>query len=463
MPSQRVRVRGIYATALTRTFLDAGLTVVQPSEPIAQRFSAELPAEPAAARVHSTPNDEGLRVSGTAEAVAAVIGAVDGIDAPVWSWSAALPTWALLVGEVTETTEHGALVDVGRDQSAFLPYSQTADFVERDDRLVVQVSEPSPPWVPDRRPVVTTNLRVGNELATLGEHLDGVTGPDALVNAMDRLGIDRPREWGLAWHAPAAELGISTLGPTVTRLAEAATTLRSAREESTVTELGPIRQPHSTSWIWFGRQARFAADDRRSSVTETMEGHHRLKAAGGAAASAVDFVEALPEPSPAFDADAAMEAFGPAIGEELSIRHGKPTGEAYDLGSGEVVDRDGDGQIGLRREITSSGTYDALGTDRTPGDAAYTTVMAGRWWYPTVYRAADGTNKGTYVNIGTPLEVFPDRVRYMDLYIDVIKEPDGTVGLVDADELAVAVDDDIVSQAVADRAREVAQSIENAL
>ena len=45
----------------------------------------------------------------------------------------------------------------------------------------------------------------------------------------------------------------------------------------------------------------------------------------------------------------------------------------------------------------------------------------------------------------------------------MIKQPDGTVERVDADELAAAVDAGDISPALAEKARDVATAVENAL
>ena len=92
-----------------------------------------------------------------------------------------------------------------------------------------------------------------------------------------------------------------------------------------------------------------------------------------------------------------------------------------------------------------------------------TKFREGRWWYPTTYKAADGTSKGTYVNVCTPVELFPDCVRYVDLYVDVIRQPDGTVEIVDADELEDAVDAGLVSDELAAKANDVAEAVKRAL
>jgi predicted RNA-binding protein associated with RNAse of E/G family len=113
--------------------------------------------------------------------------------------------------------------------------------------------------------------------------------------------------------------------------------------------------------------------------------------------------------------------------------------------------------------MSPGGTYDALGTDREAGDVAVTKFKEGRWWYATVYRDADGERKGTYVNVCTPVEIFPDAVRYVDLHVDVVKHGDGSVERVDDDELDAAADAGNVPADLAEKARSVASAVENAL
>jgi predicted RNA-binding protein associated with RNAse of E/G family len=111
----------------------------------------------------------------------------------------------------------------------------------------------------------------------------------------------------------------------------------------------------------------------------------------------------------------------------------------------------------------AGGTYDGLGVAKEAGDEAVTTLAEGRWWYPTVYRNDEGDHKGTYVNVCTPIEVFPTAVRYVDLYVDVVKHADGRVERLDDDELADAIDRSAVEPELGRRARTVASSIERAL
>ncbi len=113
--------------------------------------------------------------------------------------------------------------------------------------------------------------------------------------------------------------------------------------------------------------------------------------------------------------------------------------------------------------MSTGGTYDALGVPKEAGDIAETKVKEGRWWYPTVYRDSDGEKKGTYVNVCTPVEIFPDTARYVDLHVDVVKHADGAVERVDDDELDAAVERGHISEPLAERARSVAAAVKSAL
>ncbi len=161
---------------------------------------------------------------------------------------------------------------------------------------------------------------------------------------------------------------------------------------------------------------------------------------------------------------ATLRQFGPDADEEVFIDHGKPDGRCLSLGKGTVAEADPEaGKYTVRREMGSSGTYDAIGTDRERGDVAITKFREGRWWYPTAYRSEDGESKGTYVNVCTPVELFPRSVRYVDLHVDVVKRPDGTVERVDDDELDAAVEAGHISEELAEKARSVAASVEKVL
>ncbi|MFB6310662.1 MAG: DUF402 domain-containing protein [Salinirussus sp.] len=453
-----VRIRGIYATALTARLEN----VVQSSQAIRERIDGSPSDEPAGALVETTSDRQGVGIHGEPESVAKIAATIEEVGRDTFRWSATAPIDGVFAGEVTETLGSGALVDIGT-ATGFLPFSATERRIETGDRLRVHVGEPVPPWSEDH-PVLDTEVRLHGGLLDLVRGGPKDTGEPALV---DLLPATPPNGWRPDWGPGALERNHEDLAAALETIATDAEALDAALEDAiapTDRDPGPYWTGRSTTWCWFGRESRFALDEDRRTVTTTMPGHHRLKTAAEAASPAVDFVEAVcPEFNGEFPFDVATREFGPREGDQVAIAHGKPDGHQFDLGTGEVVDREPEGTVTIRREMTPGGTYDALDVERQAGDIALTTATEGRWWYPTIYRSEDGDRRGTYVNVCTPVEIFPDAVRYVDLYVDVVKHADGTVKRVDDDELDDAVAVGELSDDLADRAREVASAVESAL
>ncbi len=493
-----VRVRGVYATALTALLSGADgertATVTRPSDPIRERFDARFASDPPDVWVTTDADRLGVAVTGESAAVSRVADRLAAVATDTLVVPDPAPRWTVVETYVERTVGGGAVVPLADGREGYLPFDRTDGYVETGDRLRVQVRDPVAPWR-DRRHGVGTGVRVGGSLVALVRGADGVdavvSGDRAaeLVRTTDLLSATPPDGWGIEWQYPALDADVSAMDDALAAAAETAATMDDALgaadggadDGDTPTV---VAAPADCRWVWFGREARFELDDRRRTVTDTMAGHHRVKAGDDGASDAVDFLEAVcgsvgvrsereraddegTDPASATDVDFPFDAvtrqFGPLEGDSVRIAHGKPAGHVVDLGEATVTERDPDGQVVLRREMSSTGTYDALGTPRAPGDVATTRIREGRWWYPTAYRTADGEPRGTYVNVCTPVEVFPDAVRYVDLHVDVVRLPDGTVRRVDGDELAAAVEAGRLDETLAARARSVADRVERAL
>ncbi|WP_254762130.1 DUF402 domain-containing protein [Natrinema marinum] len=471
------RVRGIYTTAVTRLLAEAGCEVVQASEPIRERFDRSFDAAPAAAAVETTRDRQGVGVSGEPDAVETVADELEALAIDAFRWAADAPRGAVFDAEVLEAGGgSGAVVDLGDGRRGFLKYDGVDGYVDDGNRYRVQVREPAPPW-DDDRPLVAPTLEVQGGLCTLSRDRSGVSAAlrgeraEELVGMTDLLSVEVPDGWGIRWQHAAADADLEAMGDALEDAAKRARQLEDAVADAPAEpgEPGLLAAPRRTEWCWFGRESRFALDDVRRRVETTMPGHHRTKAADRAASAAVDFAEAIcgslsdSVGDGEFPFAAVARQFGPERGDRLEIGHGKPDGRRISLGRGEVTDWAPEGKVTLERSMSGGGSYDALGAPKEEGDVAVTKFREGRWWYPTTYKAADGASKGTYVNVCTPVELFPDCVRYVDLHVDVIRQSDGTVDIVDADELEAAVDDGLVSDDLAEKATNVAEAVERAL
>lgn len=481
----RVRIRGIYSTALTERLHghgDEAFRVVQASPPIRRRFDAEFTYEEYDASVEPTDDRQGIGISGQSETVESVTDALaDGLDA--FRWSDPAPRGAVFDGEVTDALGGGAVVDLG-EREGYLPFGNVDRRVHEGDAVRVQVHDPVPPWA-DHRPGLGTELRAFGGVATLSTGIDRVVaeGDDAtrteLARTTEMLPTDVPEKWGVRWEYAAADASLDAMGDALARGVERAEeldeALAEAASEPEANAPKRLAAPEATEWVWFGRESRFDLDADRRKVATTMPGHHRVKAAHESASAAVDFVEDLGASGgfgsgegfggdEEFPTGAALRQFGPAEGDRVEICHGKPDGRCFSLGRGEVTECDPDaGKLTVRRQMSGGGRYDALEVPRESGDVAVTKFREGRWWYPTAYRDSDGETKGTYVNVCTPVELFPDSARYVDLHVDVVKFPDGEVRRVDDEELNESVDAGEVSAELAEKARSVAGSVETAL
>jgi hypothetical protein len=482
------RVRGIYATALTRLLLDEDHAVVDASPPIRRRFDTDFPAGPPSLVVETTDDRQGVGLRGADADVTTARALCTDVAVDAVSWVDATPPGAIFDAEVTATNERGAVVALGgtADHEGFLPYRNVGPRIETGDVVCVQVRTSVPPWT-TRRPTLGTGLRVDTGLVTLepgeGTRVDARDDEAAreLVGMLDLLGIEPPSGWRAVWGPAALEAETEVLEGAIDRAADETARLTTAiddassgepdpsavtgvRDNGSTAREGALARPSAGAWVWFGRESRFALDGVRRRVTATMPGHHRIKAGAAAASAGVDFAEAVcdPDQDAAFPFAAVRGAFGPAVGDALRIEHGKPDGRRITLGEGTVTAIDAE-TVTVEREMSPGGRYDGLDTPRRAGDIAVTKLAEGRWWYPTTYRGTDGTVRGTYVNVCTPVEVFPKAARYIDLHVDVIKHPDGRVERVDDAELDESVEAGDTPNALADRARSVAAALENAL
>jgi protein associated with RNAse G/E len=182
-------------------------------------------------------------------------------------------------------------------------------------------------------------------------------------------------------------------------------------------------------------------DEIRSTVVPTLNGHHYYKACGGKIAYMLEMAEKLLEKGcPVKEVE---ELFSELIEREyphkrskISIEHVKVDGKVFHLGEAHIIELDEQNmRIKILRVFSTSGIYDGLKIPKEPGDYAVTSMSIGEWSYKTSYFSKNGEYKGTYVNINTPIEVYPSKIRYVDLEADICMWPDGRIQKIDFEKL----------------------------
>lgn len=192
-------------------------------------------------------------------------------------------------------------------------------------------------------------------------------------------------------------------------------------------------------------------DEIRGSVAPTMEGHHYYKACGVTISSALDMAEKLLEKGgPHEEVEKLLKqtirAKYPIVGSLIEIEHVKLHGNVFNLGEAVVETFNHQkSMIQFRRVFKTKGIYDGLKVEKDLGDYAVTEAKIGEWYFKTQYFSKDGQYKGTYINLNTPIELYPYGIRYVDLEVDVCIWPNGKVKKLDEKKLKEAATEGIIT------------------
>ena len=204
--------------------------------------------------------------------------------------------------------------------------------------------------------------------------------------------------------------------------------------------------------VEFPALSKEALDGIRRSVVSTIDGHHFYKACGGKISSSLDMAERLLQATSSHEEvmrlfRQATDAEYPDEGSVVEIDHVKLDGRVLQLGKALIEDFDHTSSLmRLSRIFETKGIYDGLAIRRAPGDRAVTTAQLGEWHLVTRYFSREGRYKGAYINLNTPIELYPHGIRYVDLEVDVCAWPDGKVKRLDEDKLEKAVAEGVIGQ-----------------
>ncbi len=217
--------------------------------------------------------------------------------------------------------------------------------------------------------------------------------------------------------------------------------------------------------VEFPAEAKQALDEWRSRFAPTLPGHHLFRLINSAE---LDRAEQELSRSPERKAEIEQELKRRLIldhyqkGKILSIQHVKPDGEVILLSEGRIegFDREGRSLILRRWRYKGRGRYDGLDLPKEEGDYALTWAKEGSWVLKHSYFDRGGNLKGEFYNINTPIEFYPDLIRYVDLEVDVVRWPEGQVKLTDEADLERAVNYGFIGKGLADRALKIARELE---
>jgi len=446
-----VRVRGIYSTALTKLFLDRGFRISQPSQKIAERLGIEKTYDEFDVDVYDKRDHHGVILVGTEVEKVKEVFEEEFID--VLFRKLPYQLYGIYKGLVIKKDERYVYVDIG-NAIGTIPVEEGRNLNEGDE-VLVQVKKHN------LLPHLSTTLTIPGDYAVLIPKPVGVQR-HVKISRKIRDSSERERlrilglsidmgEWGILWRTAAAYKDWNTLRDEIIRLSKIADRLREAERRSAPEQIVEGRNIYE---VEFGGGAKRKLDEIRNKVVPTIEGHHMLKAYDVEFSFAVEIAEGILAKVPGQRIkvnqgfwEALLDSKGPKKGWLFFLEHNKPDGQRYKLGPGEIVEVTFNPlRITLRRNLKPGKFYDGLDLPIEFGDYAITEIEAGKWWFVHRYYDRNGNLKGEYYNINTPVEIYPDRARYIDLEIDIVKWPDGAKEIIDKDKLREHYEDGIISE-----------------
>ena len=247
------------------------------------------------------------------------------------------------------------------------------------------------------------------------------------------------------------------------RTGEVMETLRNALFDVISRRVTPIENKDTALYdVEFPFLSKASLDRMRGEVVPTMEGHHRFRII---ASEYVDLVEREVEKYP-FKMGKMEEAVKKRLifdtlerEKALTIEHVKPEGKVIQLQGGEITFISDDKKEMLIRRVLKGGRYDGLGLAIEKGDYAITRVREGDWLVKHSYYSMEGMLRGEYWNINTPVEFYPEKIRYVDLHVDVVMKGGGKPEIIDREQLERLVGKGYIKGGLALKALQVAEDL----
>ncbi len=446
-----VRVRGIYSTALTKLFLDRGFRIAQPSPRVAERLGIERTYGEFDVDVYDKRDHQGVILIGNAVETVKAVFEEEFID--VLFRRLPYQLYGIYKGLVVKRDERYVYVDIG-SAIGTVPVEE-GEGLHEGDEVLVQVKKHGV------LPQLSTILTIPGDYAVL---IPKPVGAQRHVKISRKIRENSERErlrilglsvdlgdWGILWRTAAAYQDWNVLKDEIILLSKLADRLGKPDRYSAPERIIEGRNIYE---VEFGGGAKRKLDEIRNRAVPTIEGHHQLKAYDVEFSFAVEVAEGIlsqiPGQRPKVNRGfwkALIEHKGPKKGWLFSLEHNKPDGQRFKLGPGEILEVSGDPlRITFRRHLKPGKFYDGLEIPIEPGDYAVTEIEAGKWWFVHRYYDRAGNLKGEYYNINTPVEIYPDRARYIDLEVDIVKWPDGKKEIIDKEKLKEHYEDGIIGE-----------------
>jgi Ribonuclease G/E len=448
----KAKIRGIYSTALTKLLLDEGLIIVQPSVEIEERFHLPKCEEQPDIEIHDKIDHQGIVAIGSSNSIEAICNLLSKLDdAVIRKYPFTLNGVYKGLIKSFDPRLKMAIVDIGVSEGLLGIKIEKPQRNLKEEGIIVQVIRANESA---KIPILSDKIKLS------GKYLSIVLDGSTKLNCCDDLILKSFKiTKGLNSQGLRIFLNSSALNQPLEALKEEIKSLyktwqsivEKAKKERAPTILMEGKQIVEVEFPWLSKKE---LDRVRRTVVPTVENHHYYKAYGKNLALEVDVAEKLlKEGKPNSEVEASLrrivEEGYPHEGSIISIEHVKLDGSVLSLGKAEVISFDKkELKIELLRIIKSNGLYDGLDILKESGDIAISEAKLGEWYLKTRYYSKDKVLKGIYINFNTPIELYPNKIRYIDLEIDLSILPNGQVKILDEDKFKEAIKNGILNEKV---------------
>ncbi|MCX8184333.1 MAG: DUF402 domain-containing protein [Sulfolobales archaeon] len=436
----KVRVRGIYSTAISKILHDRGFELVDVSDIVTARLGIpENRGLPADVTV-KTDNDDASKIL--------VIGHADHSETVTYTLLESVPAVISYIPVVGLYATMVVSVRGLRDGRCFVetPYG-LAELIEyRDCRegMLIPASVLKVPIHPGDQAILVPGVRVVGDFAVVWKgsrvlfspHLKNKNRISELLSISSRYvrkGI------GIKWRSNADEANLEAVAAELQKLVNQLDSIEG--KVGSLKEVSTITKGEKIVAIYLTYDAKIYLDSVRRTVTPTADYHHMIKTSKGLYR---DMAEILDEISAYVDREVLRKTIRRYIARttkeigELVINHKKLDGRNIRLGTANIAEfyYDSEFKLILERRVKNSGMYDGIRVKKEVGDIIKTVVFEGASYIVHNYFSSSGEFKGVYVNINTKPEiVVPNAVEYVDLAIDIARARSQPCELLDQEEL----------------------------
>lgn len=455
-----VRIRGIYSTALAKILIDHGFKLTYPSTVILQRFKSAIEdlSVPFDIDIFDRRNRQGVELNGKEETIEELLEILRSLLPDLTVFYTKISSNGFYKGIVTKVNlvRNYAVLNLGRTEGIlYLNNDNFHEEINEGDELLVRV-EKVRPGLSEVQPSKTIAGRYAvliPENAVRISHKIHGRKRDELFFLGKTI---KPDSWGILWRTAAASEDVTTLMAEIEDLKKLAQMISKKAEKTKAP--AAVYEENTTTFLEFPSLSKAKLDEIRSEVVATVRNHHQLKAMGYDLSLLVDFSERILAKLPEHHAiinEAAdfifFETF-PSLDSEVCIDHVKFNGRTLFLSPGYVIKSDpNERKLLLKRMFKAGGKFDGLNVPKEEGDYGIMEIKAGEFYVKTTYFSYDGIFKGEYLNINTPVEIYPGlypephRIRYVDLEVDLIRTDD-VVCVIDLEKLEYAKEESIISE-----------------